>query len=83
MSCDEIIIDYFSFANSTHRVEKSISKKRINNLICKMKNISKDGFVSYEPDSMTSYSHEYQLDAILCIAITFIKVLKWRFCNIS
>ena len=71
-----IIIDNFSFANSTHRVEKSISQKRINNLICKMKNISKDGIVSYEPDSMTSYSHEYQLDAMLASQSLSLKCLN-------
>ena len=71
-----IIFDNFSFANTTHRVEKSISQKRINNLICKMKNISKDGIVSYEPDTMTSYSHEYQLDAMLASQSLSLKCLN-------
>ena len=41
-----------------------------------MKNISKDGIVSYEPDTMTSYSHEYQLDAMLASQSLSLKCLN-------
>ncbi len=71
-----IIIDNLCISTSTHRVEKSISQKRINNLVYKMKNITKNGIVSYEPDSMTSFPHEYQLDAMLASQSLSLKCLN-------
>jgi hypothetical protein len=60
-----IVIDNKVEPNAIHRTQKSISQKRVNDLIDKMKLVTKDSIISYEPDTMLSAPHEYQIDAML------------------
>lgn len=62
--------------DSIHRREKSLSYDRVNPLIEKMSFIPKGSIVSYEPDTMPSPCHEYQIDAMLASQSLGLKCLN-------